>query len=178
MKTSSLRKFAWVFFALTLTTTTVLAQGWRRGNNVQNNQNQPCLTQVSDLSKEQVAKIGKLEASHQEQMAELREQRQLTTNAIEKSEIRTNMLKNVEAHRNAVKALLNEDQQKQYDQLQGTAGNGRNQNFGHGRGNGNANFRGQGSGCRNRTYAKGNGNGQNNQCGNQGRGGNCMRHSN
>ena len=64
MKTSSLRKFAWAFFALALTTTTVFAQGWRKGNNVQNKQNQPCLTQISNLSKEQVADIDKLNASH------------------------------------------------------------------------------------------------------------------
>lgn len=188
MKTSSLRKFAWVFFALALTTTTVFAQGWRKGNNVQNKQNQPCLTQISDLSEEQVLSIDKLNASHQETMAELRQQRQSTVDVIEKSEIRTKMLKQVEAHRNDVKSLLTEEQQAQYNELQASVGYGRNQannqrrgngNFNRqGRGNGNSGVRGLGNGCGNRMSARGNGNGRSNRGMNQGRRANCIYYNN
>ena len=73
-------------------------------------------------------------------MAELRTKRQSTTDAIEKSEIRTTMLKNVKAHRDEVKSILNAEQQKQYDQLQARG------NYGNGRGNGNFQSRGQGRG--------------------------------
>ena len=199
MKTSNLQKLAWVFFALVLTTATVFAQGSRRANNnVQNNQHLPCLTQLSNLSEEQKAKIEKLEASHQEAMADLRQQRQATVNAVEKSEIRTTMLKNVEAHRNKVKSLLTEEQQVQYNQLQASAGYGQNQvynqrrgngdfnrqgrgnaNFNRqGRGNGNTGFSGQGNGCGNRMYARGQNKGRGNQGWNQGRRGNCIQLNN
>jgi hypothetical protein len=184
MKTSKLFNVAWVLFALVLTTTTVFAQRGRRANPVQNNQNLPCLTQISNLTEEQETSIQELEASHQKTMGELREQRRSTINAVEKSEIRTEMLKNVEAHHNEVKSLLNEEQQIQYDQLQASMGYGRNQGFGQGRGNanfnrqgrgnGNAGFRAQGNGCGNRVYARGQGQGRGNKNGNQGRRWNCI----
>lgn len=181
MKTRSLRKFAWVFFALILAATTVLAQGRGRGySQVQNNQNQSCLTQIAGLSEEQVANIQKLEASHQERMAELRTQRRSTNDAIEKSEVRTAMLQNVEAHRNSVKLLLTDEQQKQFDQLQSTAYQNKS-NLKQGRGKRNANFRGnsnsgkQNGTCRANNSASGNGRG--NQNWSQPRN-NCIRNNN
>lgn len=127
MNTNSLQQFAWAFFVLMLTTTGVFAQGWEKGNKVQNKQNQVCLMQVSNLSDEQVAAIDKLVASHQETMDEMRQQRRLTANAVEKSEIRTKMLKQVQTHRNEVKELLTEEQQLQYNTLQPSVVCGRNQ---------------------------------------------------
>nr|WP_321353487.1 Spy/CpxP family protein refolding chaperone [uncultured Draconibacterium sp.] len=184
MKTSKLINVAWVFFALVLTTTTVFAQRGRRANMVQNNQNLPCLTQVANLSEDQVKSIKELEASHQKTMDELRGQRRTTVNAVEKSEIRTEMLKTVETHRNDVRNLLTTEQQEQYDQLQASVSYGRNQNVGRGngnanfnrrgRGNGNAGFRGQGNGYGNRVYAQGQNQGRGNRGWNQGRRGNCI----
>jgi hypothetical protein len=79
-------------------------------------------------------------------MDELRTKRQSTTDAIEKSEIRTTMLKNVKAHRDEVKSLLTAEKQKEFDTLQqrGNYGNGRGQaNFnGRRQGNGNCQFAG------------------------------------
>lgn len=182
MKTSKLINVAWVFFALVLTTTTVFAQRGRNANQVQNNPNLPCLAQISDLTEEQKTSIQELEASHQKTMTELREQRRSTVNAIEKSEIRTEMLKNVEAHRNEVKSLLTEEQQAQYKQLKATAGAGQGRGNGQfnrkGRGNGNAGFRAQGNRCGNQVYARGQGKGRGNKNGNQGRRGNCIRLNN
>lgn len=159
MNISKLSKFAWAFFALALTTTTVFAQGWRNGNN---SQNQACLEQITNLSDDQKTKIQELEKVHQEEMAKLREERRSTTDAIEKNDIRGKMLRNVKTHRNEVKNLLNEEQQKQYAQVfsgttnyrdqrgtgnfrgccqcQGRQGNGRGQGFGK-RGNPNSNGR-------------------------------------
>ncbi|MDX8338144.1 hypothetical protein SLH46_03045 [Draconibacterium sp. IB214405] len=157
MKTSKLINVAWVFFALVLTTTTVFAQRGRRANTVQNNQNLPCLTQISNLTEEQETSIQELEANHQKTMEELREQRRSTTNAVEKSELRTAMLKNVETHRGEVRNLLTADQQKQYDQLQSTAGYGPNQNVRRGQGKSRGNFsRGNGGQV---AYANNNGRG-------------------
>ena len=135
MKTSKLQKFAWVFFALATATTTVFAQGWRNGNNVNNRQKLACLEQITDLSESQKTKIKELEKVHKEEMAELRENRRSTADEIEKNDIRGKMLRNVKAHREEVKNLLNEEQQKQYDQLFSGTTNYRNQR-------GNGNFRG------------------------------------
>lgn len=139
MKTNNFKKLVWVFFALTLTTTTVFAQGWRNGNRAfaQNNQIAPCLNQISGLTDEQTANITALNEKHQEAMTKLRDERRATAVPIEKNEIRGEMLKKVKAHREEVKGLLTEEQQKQYDQLftQGI-------NQGYQKGNGN--FRGRG----------------------------------
>ena len=139
MKISKLSKFAWIFFVLATGTTTLFAQGWRNGNRslVQNNQNAPCLNLISGLTEEQSTKITQLNEKHQEAMTEFRNERHSTIDAIEKNEIRGEMLKKVKAHREEVKGLLTEEQQKQYDQLYA-----RGNNFGNQRGNGN--FRGRG----------------------------------
>ena len=140
MKLSKLTKLAWVFFALAVTSTTLFAQGWRNGKQAGNGLNDNCINQVSGLTDEQKTKIDGLNETHQVKMGELRTQRQSTTDAIEKSEIRTTMLKNVIAHRDEVKSLLTAEQQKEYDLLQARG------NYGNGRGNGNFQGRGQGRG--------------------------------
>lgn len=137
MKTSKLTKTTWVFVALTLTTTTLFAQGWRNGNRLVSGQNN-CIYQVSGLSDEQITRIDGLNNTHQAKMGELRTQRRSTIDAVEKSEIRTTMLKNVKAHRDEVKSLLTAEQQKEFDLLQ-QCGNYRN-------GRGNAYFQGRGQG--------------------------------
>lgn len=139
MKMSKLTKLAWVFFALALTSTTLFAQGWRNGKQAGNGRNNNCINQVSGLTDEQKTKIDGLNETHQVKMGELRTQRQSTTDAIEKSEMRTTMLKNVKAHRDEVKSLLTAEQQKEFDLLQARG------NYGNGRGNGN--FQGRGQGC-------------------------------
>lgn len=160
MKTSKLIKLAWVFFALVVTSTTLYAQGWRNENQAGNGCNYYCLTQISGLNDEQRTKIDRLNETHQAKMAELRTQRQSTTDVIEKSEIRTTMLKNVKAHRDEVKSLLTTEQQKEYDLLQ-TRGN-----YGNSRGNGN--FQGRGQGHRNCPFAGNYGNRGNRSDGGQG----------
>lgn len=117
MKTSKLSKFAWAFFALALGATTVFGQGYRNRNNVTSSQNQACLSQISDLSDEQKSKILGLNNIHQNEMAELRNQRRSTKDALEKNEIRGNMLEKTKAHREDVKILLSENQQKQFEEI-------------------------------------------------------------
>jgi hypothetical protein len=142
MKLSKLQKLAWVFFALALTTTTVYSQDWRNGIGNTQNQNGNCLSYISDLNEKQQKQILEMEEKHQEEMATLRDKRRSTANAIEKNEIRGDMLKKVKAHQNAVKKLLNKDQQKQYDQLHSFGVYGRIQNLDYR--NGNENFQGRG----------------------------------
>jgi len=168
MKASNLKKIAWAFFVLALTTSTVFGQGRRNGNRNVNQPKGTCLNYISDLTEDQQSQIKSLDEKHWEMMDELRTKRRSTTNAVEKSEIRTEMLKTVEAHRNAVRSLLTEDQQKRYDQLQANAGTGKNQNVGRGNGNGGKRGRGQGTAC---------GNAQSNRGWNQAGRGTC-RYSN
>ena len=174
MKISKLQKLAGVFFALALGTTTLFAQGSGNGNRVNNNQNGNCLQQISGLTEKQQTEIQTMEQSHQKEMAELRDNRRGTVDAIEKNEIRGEMLKKVQAHQNAVKNLLTADQQKEYDNLhaqrnnyQGTRGRNHGQQFannnrggcqrnGAGYGNGNRGNRGQkGNGCQRNRGGKG-----------------------
>lgn len=177
MKVSKLTKFAWVFFALALTTTTVFSQGWRNSGRMNNRvylQNQNCLNSLTDLTDGQISKIESLEASHQEVMSEFRDQRRSTIDAIEKNEIRGEMLKKVEAHRKEVKGLLSAEQQKQYDLLHSRGNAYRNQpargNFAGNRfngrqgNNGRQNFAGRGCmGNRNNGGVRQN-NGRRNNC--------------
>jgi hypothetical protein len=121
MKTSKLIKFAWVFFALALATTTLFAQGWRNWNRANYAQSFTCVDVIEGLTDEQIDQIVTLENQHQKEMDELRIERRSTYDALEKNEIRGKMLKKVNAHRESVKKLLNEEQQKQYDLLH-TAG--------------------------------------------------------
>ena len=154
MKTSNLQKLFWVFFALIVTTSSVFSQGWRNGNIIQNNQNQSCLQQISNLSKEQVQKIAELEKVHQESMTKLRTQRRSTNETIAKSEIRTEMLKKVAAHQNEVRNLLTAEQQEEYEMLHNNGRNLRNQRFaqnGNGKHRNRGNFANNGNnGCRGR----------------------------
>ncbi|MEN8116622.1 MAG: hypothetical protein ABFS16_06555 [Bacteroidota bacterium] len=154
MKTSKLSKFTWVLFALTLATTTLFAQNRRNANQVNqvNNQtqNRSCVEYISGLTDYQKTKITGLEKKHQEEIVKLREQRRTTADAQAKDEIKVEIDKKVEAHRTAVKQLLNEDQQKQYDQLQASGPYNKNRNTvakrGQGKGNGTGNGRGSGRG--------------------------------
>lgn len=120
------KNFVWMFIALMLTSTTLLAQGRRNVNQAGYGSGQgTCMAVLSDLTEEQQAKITELEAAHQEAMAELRVEQRSTFEPVEKSEIRTEMLKKVRAHREEVRNLLTEEQQKQYDLLQARNNYGR-----------------------------------------------------
>lgn len=124
-----------------LTSTTVFSQGWGNGNRNYQNQNGECLNRISGLTEKQQTQIQEMEDKHHEGMAEFRTKQRSTNNAIQKSELRTEMLKKVEAHRNSVKKVLTANQQKQYEQLHAYRNNGHNQQFANGRrGNGGGQF--------------------------------------
>jgi Spy/CpxP family protein refolding chaperone len=116
MKTN---KFAFILIALMLGTTTVFAQGWRNANRPGRNiEPGTRMNILLDLTEEQQAKIEELRTAHLDDMTELRVKQRSTFDPIEKNEIRGEMLKKVKAHRNEVKSLLSEDQQKKFDVLQ------------------------------------------------------------
>lgn len=140
-------KLAFILIALMLGTTTLFAQGWRNTNRPAHNYEAgTCIDILLDLTEEQQAKIEELRTSHFDTMAELRVKMRTTVDPIEKNEIRGEMLKKVKAHRDEVRSLLSEDQQKKFDVLQ-DAGFNRGGRFAYRQGG----PRGQGNfgGCRN-----------------------------
>jgi hypothetical protein len=121
-------KFALVLIALMLGTITLFAQGWRNVNRPAYNYGYgpgTCLNFLPGLTEDQKAKITELETTHQKAMVELRIKQRSTFEPIEKNEIRGEMLKKVQAHRDEVKSLLTEEQQKQYDLLHARTAYGR-----------------------------------------------------
>lgn len=153
MNLSKLGKLAWVFFALALTSTSVYSQGWRNGNRNYQNQNITCLNYISDLTEKQQKQILEMDEKHQQEMAELRIKHRSAFDAIEKNEIRGNMLKKVDAHRTSVKKVLNKNQQEQYDRLNTFGYYGRGQNFANR--NDYENFNGRGRFGGGRGFARG-----------------------
>jgi hypothetical protein len=142
MKTNLVKGFAGLVIALTVAVISVSASTVFDGNK-RNSAGHPgdCVSQLSGLNQQQINQINALEKSHQTTMAELREKRRSTTDVTEKANIRTEMDTQVAKHRSDVKALLNSDQQKQYDQSHAAGGKHLNQkngkSNGHGQGTGN-----------------------------------------
>lgn len=155
MKTLKIRRLALVFLTLVLTGSTVFAQGWRGGNRAGYGRNLnwaadtmqlTCINMIQGLTEGQIIEIQSLESEHQKAMAQLRTERRSTVDAIEKNEIRGEMLKRVKAHREEVRDLLTEEQQLQYNLLQ-ARNQGWRQGFAQGKRNvpGRAGFKGRNS---------------------------------
>lgn len=143
MRTREMRKLTLVLLTVILTGSTLFAQGWRGGNRAGYGRNLnwaadttqlTCINMIQGLAEDQITEIKALESEHQKAMAELRNERRSTVDAIEKNEIRGEMLKKVKAHREEVRNLLTEEQQQQYDLLQ-ARNQGWQQGFAQGRRN-------------------------------------------
>lgn len=152
MKTNLKKRFAGILLALTVTAASAVSANNFDGKGRNQTSGVPCLNQISGLTQDQKTQITALETSHQTTMNEFREKRRATTDVAQKDQIRTEMLAQVTAHRNAVKAILTPDQQKQFDRIPRNSGNQR-AGFGQGkqaRGSGKCNGQGNGSGrkCR------------------------------
>jgi len=119
MKISKLTKLGGVFFILTLAATTLFAQrGFRNRYYIPDYNVMSCINQISSLTEDQKTAILELESLHQEEMAALRAERRSTIDLDEKNRIRKEMLEVREKHLNKVKAVLNEEQKAQYEQIQ------------------------------------------------------------
>lgn len=135
------RKLFWILFILLIGSVTVNAQGRR-------NPNRPGMgygagngfgpgyniwNMISGLSEEQQTQITELRIDHQKTLAELRVKQSTTTDVSEKAEIRDEMLRQVLAHRDQIRNVLTEEQQKQFDSLRSGYNYGRG-GIGYGRG--------------------------------------------
>ncbi|HZL08977.1 MAG TPA: hypothetical protein VFC65_03180 [Prolixibacteraceae bacterium] len=117
MKTKRLNRFAWIFLALTVAALSAVSSNTVDGKGRNRTANATCINQISGLSQDQKDQITALATKHQAAMNELRENRQSTTDVTQKDRVRKQMDTQIESHRNAVKALLTADQQKQFDQI-------------------------------------------------------------
>ncbi len=89
-----------------------------------------------------------MEAQNQSAINDLQEKRRSATEKTQKEEIRKQMDKQIESHRNAVTSVLSADQQKQFLQFQtnGANQNTQTQKQGMGKGNGQGKGKGRGNG--------------------------------
>ncbi len=150
MRTSLLNRFAGILLALTVTAVSAVSSNTFEGKGRNSAATANCINRISGLSQDQKDQITTLATQHQTAMNKLREKRQSTTDVSQKDQIRKQMDAQIESHRNAVRAILNADQQKQFDQL---PRNGGNQGYGKGKGNqarGSGNCTGRGNGRRGR----------------------------
>lgn len=127
MRTNRIKRFAGIFLALTVTTATAFSASNPQGKGRNKANGGTCINQISGLSQDQKVQITTMETTHQATMNTLRDKRQATTDATQKDQIRKEMDTEVSTHRSAVRALLNADQQKQFDQI--ARNGGTQQNF-------------------------------------------------
>jgi hypothetical protein len=153
MKTSRLNRFAGVCLALILTVGTAVSsnnpEGKGRNSSVAG---QTCINSISVLSEYQKGRIAAIETQNQTAMNELREKQRSADGKTQKEEIKKQMDKQAETHRNSVTSVLSADQQKQFLQFQANAENQNSQNqkqgMGKGKGHGNGSGKGRGNGNR------------------------------
>lgn len=126
MCTNRFKRFAGIFLILTVTAATAFPASYQQGKGRSRAGGVTCVNQVSGLSQDQKNQITTMETEHQSAMNVLREKRRSTTDAAQKDQIRKEMDTEVTTHRSAVRALLNPDQQKQFDQIPRNGGNQQN----------------------------------------------------
>lgn len=154
MKTSRLYRVAGILIALTLTSGIANSGNNSDGKGKNNGMaQQTCINSISGLSEYQKGRILAMETQNQTVMNELREKQHSADGKTQKEEIKKQMEKQAETHRNAVTSVLSADQQKQFLQFQTNGGIQNNQGQKQGMGKGNGQGKGNGSG-----RGRGNGN--------------------
>ncbi|MBW8330802.1 MAG: hypothetical protein K0M40_02185 [Prolixibacteraceae bacterium] len=153
MKTSRLNRFAGILIALTLTSGVTISGNNPDGKGKNNGMaQQTCINSISGLSEYQKQRITAMETQNQTAINDLQEKRRSATEKTQKEEIKKQMEKQAENHRNTVTSVLSADQQKQFLQFQTNGGIQNHQGQKQGMGKGNGQGKGNGSG-------KGRGNG-------------------
>jgi hypothetical protein len=158
MKTSRLNRVAWFCLALILTAGVTVS-----GNNPDGKgrngaaEQQTCINSISGLSEYQKERITAMEAQNHKAMNELLKKQHSAGGKTQKEEIKKQIYKQTETHRNAVTSVLSADQQTQFLQFQANGANPKNQIQKQGMGKGNGHGKGSGNGS-------GNGRGNGNKC--------------
>ena len=150
MNTNRLKRFAGLFIALTVATTTAFS-GNNPGRNCANRGT--CVNQISNLSVEQKEKISSYQVEHKKVMDQLREKCRSTTNLTLKAQTRDEMNSEKQKYQNNIKMSLTPEQQTQFtgsnqSRVKGQANgscSGNGNRGGKGKGNGRGQGKGQGS---------------------------------
>ncbi len=150
MRTSLLKRFAGIFLALFVTATVAVSSNNADGRGRNRTSGGSCVNSISGLNQEQKDQIISLNEGHQTAMNELREKRRSTSDLTQKDQIREQMNAQITTHKNAVKELLNANQQKQFDQIVGNGGSQQNYGKQGKRRQGSGTCNGSGSGRRGR----------------------------
>lgn len=152
MKIRRINRFAWLCLALILTAGVAVSSNNANGKGRNNSSQETCVTSISGLSEYQKGRIVAMETQNQTVMNELREKQRSADGKTQKEEIKKQMEKQTETHRNSVTSVLSADQQKQFLQFQtyGANQNTPNPKQGMGKGNGHGNGSGKGRGNGNR----------------------------
>jgi hypothetical protein len=112
MKTSRLNRVAGIFFALILTAGVAVSGEIEEGKGRNNPGAQPtCIPSISGLSEYQKQRINQLEALNQATMKELQTKRRTASEKAQKTQLKKQMDKQAENHRNSITSLLSADQQ-------------------------------------------------------------------
>ncbi|MBV5314695.1 MAG: hypothetical protein JZU47_15445 [Prolixibacteraceae bacterium] len=149
MNTRRLNRFAGILIAITLSSGVAISGNNPDGKGIPQ---QTCIHSISGLSEYQKGRIAVMEIQNQTAMNELREKQRSADGKTQKEEIKKQMDKQAETHRNSVTSVLSADQQKQFLQFQAKAANQNSQNqkqgMGKGKGHGNGSGKGRGNGNR------------------------------
>ncbi len=143
MRTNRMKRFAGLFFVLTVATTTAFSDNNQGRNCIARG---TCVSQINNLTTEQKEKIGAMQTEHQKQMDQLRSRRRSTTDLSEKTQIWKEMNAEKQNHREKMKSLLTPEQQNQL--LSGNQSRGKGQSICTGKGQGKGSGKGQGNGTR------------------------------
>ena len=161
MKTSRLNRVAGIFFALILTAGVAVSSENADGKGRNNpGSQQSCIPSISGLSEYQKQRINQMEAQNQAAMKDLQEKRRSATEKAQKTELKKQMEKQAESHRNSITSVLSANQQQQFLQFQTYGGLENYQKQGMGPGEGKGKEKGKGSG---NGGGKGRGNGNRHQ---------------
>ncbi len=114
-------KFVLMMVILMTGATAVFAQGWRTAGQpgyVYGYGPGACVNVLPGITEEQKTTITELVTSHQTAMVEWRVKQRSTIDPIERNSIQGEILKLMLAHRNDIRNVLTEEQQKQFDLMQ------------------------------------------------------------
>jgi hypothetical protein len=146
MKTSPFFRFAGILIAFTLVSGVAVPDNYSDGKGRNGANAQPtCINSISGLSEYQKERITAMEAQNQAAINILQEKRRSATEKAKKEEVKKQMEKQAETHRNAVTSVLSADQQKQFLQFQSNGGIQNNQSHKQGQGKGNGSGKGRGN---------------------------------
>lgn len=114
---SNLKKSTWVFIALFLSFSSLMAQNKKMMDKDASNNLGSIVNQIDGLSDDQTRMIKQMEEGLKLAMNDLRTQMLATNNLSEKQALREEMQQLAQSNQTSIKRLLTKEQQKEYNKL-------------------------------------------------------------